>query len=217
MKHHGGLTAFGEQVVREMNRLGMMVDVSHAADVTLEDVLALTKVPVIASHSSARALCDAPRNLTDAQLVAIAKNGGVVQVNFFPAFIDPTWLAAWKKQAPQRKAAEKAAAKGLGKVEADWAAFEVDKKFAAKLPRASFELLVDHLDHIAKVAGIEHVGIGSDFDGMPSTPAGIDSAADLPKISAALLDRGYSAEQVQLILGGNTLRLMREVEKAASR
>ena len=202
--HHDGLTPFGRSVIREMNRLGMMVDVSHVSDKTFWDVLQTTHAPIIASHSSARALTDTPRNLTDEQLRAVATNNGVVMVNFYSAFIDENWREQWQATSAQREAlheaAEAAAAPYIDRGEPVpyGSALAVDRKFyaerlAATMPLAPFSSLIDHFDHIAQVAGIDHVGIGSDFDGFPILPAEISSAADLPKITAALVDRGYTA------------------------
>ena len=213
-----GLSEFGKDVVYEMNRLGMMVDISHVADKTFYRTLILSRAPVIASHSSARALTNAPRNMTDDMLRALAVNGGVVQVNFYSAFISEDWRKAWEAQKPEREAAEKAAearAKAEGKPWTYSMEEAVDKQYAAKIPRPPFSALIDHIDHVAKVAGIDHVGIGSDFDGIPSAPEGIDSAADLPKITAALKQRGYSEADCEKIMGGNLLRVFREVEKVS--
>jgi membrane dipeptidase len=213
-----GLAPFGEKVVATMNRLGMMVDVSHVSDATFADVLRVTRAPVIASHSSARALCDVPRNMTDDMLRAVAKNGGVVQVNFFPVFIDPDYARAWKADQTRRDAAEAALDASLAKAtpkERSLAWTRVERAEGARYPRPPFAKLIDHIDHIAKVAGVDHVGLGSDFDGVPSLPQGIDSAADLPKITAALLARGYGEADVEKILGGNLLRVMRAVETVA--
>jgi membrane dipeptidase len=219
VQHHNGLTDFGKQVVLEMNRLGMMVDISHVADKTFWDAIAITKAPVIASHSSARALVAAPRNMTDDMLRAVAKNGGVVDVNFFNGFDDADFLKAAKAQAKDQAAAvEKyvaqmnAEGKSVNYVEED----RIEREWMAKIPRPPLKSLIDHIDHIAKVAGIDHVGLGSDFDGVSgATPQGIDSAADLPKITQALLDRGYSAEDIRKILGGNLLRVFRDVERVS--
>ena len=216
VQHHDGLTDFGKQVVLEMNRLGMMVDISHVADKTFWDAIATTKAPVIASHSSARALVNAPRNMTDDMLRAVTRNGGVVQVNFFSGFVDEGYRKAVAAQAKDQADAIqkyvdslKAAGKPINYIEID----RMEREWMAKIPRPPFESLIDHIDHIAKVAGVEHVGLGSDFDGVSgATPQGMDSAADLPKITQALLDRGYSADDIKKILGGNLLRVFRQVE-----
>jgi len=217
--HHNGLTDFGRQVVLEMNRLGMVVDISHVADKTFWDVIAVTQAPVIASHSSARALTSAPRNMTDDMLRAVAKNGGVVDVNFCSCFLDQTY---WDAEVAQRKDkqtaihdfVQKRTAEGKPPtfIELD----QIEKQWQAKLPRPPFKVLIDHIDHIAKIAGVDHVGLGSDFDGVAgATPHGIDSAADLPRITQGLLDRGYSEEDIRKILGGNVLRVFGEVERVS--
>ena len=219
IKHHNGLTDFGKQVVLEMNRLGMMVDISHVADKTFWDTIATTKAPVIASHSSARALVNAPRNMTDDMLRAVAKNGGIVDVNFYSGFVDEEYRRQSEpigKQAAEAVRAyeekEKANGKSVSYMEID----HIEREWAAKIPRPPLTSLIDHIDHIAKVAGVDHVGLGSDFDGVAgATPLGIDSAADLPKITQALLDRGYSADDIRKILGGNLLRVFREVERVS--
>lgn len=219
IKHHNGLTDFGKQVVLEMNRLGMMVDISHVADKTFWDTIATTKAPVIASHSSSRALVDAPRNMTDDMLRAVAKNGGVVQVNFFNGFIDQTFRSDMEGQAKDQAAAVqkyvdhlKADGKPVSYVDLD----RIQREWMAMIPRPPLKSLIDHIDHIAKVAGVDHVGLGSDFDGVSgATPQGMDSAADLPKITQALLDRGYNAEDIKKILGGNLMRVFREVERVS--
>jgi len=219
VQHHNGLTDFGKQVVLEMNRLGMMVDISHVADKTFWDAIATTKAPVIASHSSSRALVDAPRNMTDDMLRAVAKNGGVVQVNFFNGFDDADFRKAMEAQTKDQAAAVqkyveqlKAEGKTVSYVDED----RIEREWMAKIPRPPLKSLIDHIDHIAKVAGIDHVGLGSDFDGVSgATPQGIDSAADLPKITQALLDRGYSARDIKKILGENLLRVFGEVERVS--
>ena len=216
VQHHNGLTDFGKQVVLEMNRLGMMVDISHVADKTFWDAIATTKAPVIASHSSARALVNAPRNMTDDMLRAVAKNGGVVQVNFYSGFVDEEYRKAVEAQAKDQAAAIqtyvdslRTQGKPVNYIEID----RIEREWTAKIPRPPFKSLIDHIDHIAKVAGVDHVGLGSDFDGVSgATPQGMDSAADLPKITQALLDRGYSADDIKKILGANLLRVFREVE-----
>jgi len=218
--HHNGLTPFGKQVVQEMNRLGMMVDISHVSDKTFWDVIATTHTPIIASHSSARTLTQAPRNLTDEMLQAVAKNNGVVMVNFFPAFIDENWRQAWAAQSPERRKAQDALGaeyKAKGLPVPYTASDKIDREFAAKIGRAPFNSLIDHFDHVIKVAGIDHVGIGTDFDGIPVPPDGIDSAADLPKITAALMARGYTADDMKKLLGGNLLRVFHAVQLSAEK
>jgi membrane dipeptidase len=219
VQHHNGLTDFGRQVVLEMNRLGIMVDISHVADKTFWDAIEVTKAPVIASHSSARALVNAPRNMTDDMLRAVAKNGGVVDVNFYSGFDDQKNWNASEAQKKEHDAAlhdfvEKRTAEGRPPtfIELD----QLEREWQTRLPRPPFSALIDHIDHIAKVAGIDHVGLGSDFDGVAgATPQGMDSAADLPKITQALLDRGYSEQDIHKILGGNVLRVFKEVERVS--
>jgi membrane dipeptidase len=217
VQHHNGLTDFGKQVVVEMNRLGMMVDISHVADKTFWDAIATTKAPLIASHSCARALVSAPRNMTDDMLRAVAKNGGVVQVNFFSGFVDEDYRKAIEAQRKDQDAALKsyieqlkAEGRPVRYVDID----RIEREWTAKIPRPPLKSLIDHIDHIAKIAGVDHIGLGSDFDGVSgATPQGIDSAADLPKITQALVDRGYSADDIHKILGGNLLRVFREVDR----
>ncbi|HYM74502.1 MAG TPA: dipeptidase [Candidatus Dormibacteraeota bacterium] len=219
VEHHNGLTDFGKQVVVEMNRLGMMVDISHVADKTFWDAIATTRAPVIASHSSSRAMVDAPRNMTDDMLKAVAKNGGVVQVNFYDGFIDQNFRNAMLAQKKDQDAAVhayeekmKSEGKAVSYIDLD----RIEREWMAKIPRPPLKALIDHIDHIAKVAGVDHVGLGSDFDGVSgATPSGIDSAADLPKITQALLDRGYSAGDIHKILGGNVMRVFRDVERVS--
>jgi membrane dipeptidase len=224
IQHHDGLTLFGRSVIREMNRLGMMVDVSHVSDKTFWDVLQTTHAPIIASHSSARALTDSHRNLTDDMLRAVAINNGVVMVNFYASFIDERWRLAWKATEPQREPLYEAAAapyreRGLPMPYS--IPLAIDRQFYAGHaqtigPLASFDSLIDHFDHIAQTAGIDHVGIGTDFDGFALLPEGIRSAADLPKITTALMARGYTAEQMKKILGGNLLRVFAEAQAEAN-
>jgi membrane dipeptidase len=219
IEHHNGLTDSGKQIVTEMNRLGMLVDISHVADKTFYDAIAVSRAPIIASHSSARALTNHPRNMTDDMLRAVAKNEGVVQVNFYNAFIDENYRKAAEAQAKDRDDAVKAYTDQLeaaGKTVTYLDADRIEREWAAKIPRPPLSSLIDHIDHVAKIAGIDHVGLGSDFDGVSgATPQGIDSAADLPKITQALLDRGYSADDIRKILGGNLLRVFREAERVS--
>jgi membrane dipeptidase len=206
----GGLTEFGHEVIREMNALGMLIDVSHVSDSTFADVLATSSVPVIASHSSARALNDVPRNLTDEQLRAIARNGGVVNVNFYSRFIDPEFRARAEEidrtLAPERRAALAAPDADEVLVRGRMAARR--DALTALLPPTPFSVLVDHFDHIARVAGVDHVGIGSDFDGVTALPEGMEEVTCLPRIAQALLDRGYSESDVLKMLGGNMMRVL---------
>ncbi len=217
--HHNGLTAFGRDVIREMNRIGMMVDVSHVSDKTFWDVLETTSAPIIAPHSSARAVTPAMRNLTDDMLRAVATNNGIVMANFYPAFIDDAWRHAWNALRTERIAAHnllKAEYASKGTPVPFFASNRIDRSFAERLDRAPFESLIAHIDHIIQTAGIDQVGIGTDFDGIAHTPAQIDSAADLPRITEALMARGYSAEDMHKLLGQNLLRVFRDVEAAAT-
>ena len=189
----GGLTDYGRDIVREMNRLGILVDISHVSDSTFFDAIAVSSAPVIASHSSARALNGHRRNMSDAQLRAVARNGGVVNVNFYSAFIDTAFLARSERIERTLPAAQQPAA-------------------MQALPRPALSTLLDHFDHIARVAGVDHVGIGSDFDGVSGfLPAGMDDVTRLPLIADGLLRRGYSESDVRKILGGNMLRVMDQV------
>lgn len=215
---HNGLTAFGKDVVRTMNQLGMIVDVSHVSDKTFWDVLEISKVPVIASHSSCRAITGAPRNLTDEMMKALADAGGVVCINFFPGFVDEVWRAKWNSLKPARniRHAEVSAPYRLNNEPVPFAVSDnVDRDFADTFPRARFEQLIAHFEHALQVVGPAHVGIGTDFDGIPGLPEKIDSAADLPQITAALLERGHSESDLKLVLGENILRVFKAVEQGA--
>src|SRR5438270_6669475 len=215
IQHHNGLTEFGKDVVYEMNRLGMMVDISHVSDKTFYDALLASRAPVIASHSSSRALTNHPRNMTDDMLREIGRRGGVVMVNYYSAFVDENWRQAYEAQSKERNAAIDAAAQQYKDADPVTRYRETDKvakQWAAKIPSPPFAAIIDHIDHIAKVAGVDHTGLGSDFDGTPSMPEGLDSAADLPKITEGLLKRGYSTAQIRKILGGNLMRVFQEVE-----
>ena len=207
----GGLTDFGRDVVREMNRLGMLVDLSHVSDSTFFDAIAVSSVPVIASHSSARALSDFPRNLSDDQLRAIARNGGVVNVNFFSRFLDSEYRARAEAIDAQIAAARRTLPAGPDSGAAVARLTARRDSLLAALPQTPFSVLIDHIDHIARVAGVDHVGLGSDFDGVSALPAGMEDVTRLPRIAQALLDRGYSEPDVTKMLGGNMLRVMERV------
>jgi membrane dipeptidase len=176
VQHHNGLTDFGRQVIAEMNRLGMIVDISHVSDKSFWDVLEASRAPVFASHSSCRALCEDPRDMTDEMIRALAGKGGVIQINFNPGFLT-------KRRSPPANLAD----------------------------------VVAHIDHVVKLAGVEAVGIGSDFDGIDQVPVGLEDVSKFPNLTRALLEKGHSASDIRKIYGGNTLRLMRAVEGAASR
>lgn len=208
---HGGLTDFGRDVVREMNRLGMLVDVSHVSDDTFRDVLEVSSAPVIASHSSCRALCNVPRNLTDEMIAAMAARGGVVAINFACDYLS-------------QQAADAAAAFRLGERRAELtrryqdnpeglraATQALREEYLAKMPRATLADVVAHINRVVKVAGIDHVAIGSDFDGIGCTPAGLDDVSKFPNLTRALEQEGYSAEEIGKIYGRNVLRLLRDV------
>jgi len=212
----GGLTPFGIQVINEMNRLGIFVDISHVSDSTFWDAVKASSKPVIASHSSARALSPHRRNMTDDMLRAVAKNGGVVNVNFYPGFIDSAYQNATNRATDPIWAWRDSMVKQGGDSVALTA--EANKRAQAALdavPRPALSVLLDHFDHIAKVAGVDHVGIGSDFDGIEVTPQQMEDVTMLPRIAQGLLDRGYSDEDVKKILGGNMLRVMKIVLKPA--
>ena len=217
---HDGLTDFGKQVVREMNRLGMMVDISHVADKTFYDVLAISKAPVIASHSSCRALCSAPRNMTDDMIKALAAKGGVMQINYHIGFLSQQFQDASKAHPELGKEIEAESKKRCGDNEA-CQLIEADKitrdmVAQGKLPRVDWTEIINHIDHAVKLVGADHVGLGSDFDGA-DMPYGMEDVSDIPKITGALLAKGYSPADVRKILGGNTLRLMQDVEAAAQK
>lgn len=214
VQHHNGLTDFGKQVIREMNRIGMMVDVSHIADKTFFDVVETTEAPVIASHSSARAIANHTRNMTDEMLRAVGKNGGVVMVNFYDGFIDPR-----KAEVTLRSRALSDELREKYPNDPKRAAAELDAWRAANEVKGKTPLrvLIDHFDHIIKVAGIDHVGMGADLDGIPldGTPEGIGDVSDYPVITYELLKLGYSEADVRKVLGENLLRVMSEVEQVA--
>lgn len=218
VKHHGGLTPFGKDVVREMNRLGMMVDISHVADKTFWDALEVSKAPIIASHSDCRALANAPRNMTDEMIVALAKKGGVVDINFNCGFLSQPYrdqVAAKAPQVRERVRQIEAGGRKLGDIEEDVVEGEIQTQLGIK--PATLADVVDHIDHIRKIAGIDAIGIGTDFNGVGCTPAGLEDVSKFPNLTRALLEKGYTAEDIRKIYGGNFLRVMRAVEAEAGK
>lgn len=215
---HNGLTPFGKNVIREMNRLGMIVDIAHVSDKTFADVLAVSKAPVFASHSSCRAICDAPRNMSDDMIRTLAAKGGVIQINFHVGFLSQEFRNAEKAHPEWDKAIAVEVQKRCGDkegcqlIEGD----RITREYVERghLPRVDWTKIIEHIDHAVKVAGIDHVGLGSDFDGA-NMPFGMEDVSKLPQITQALLERGYSESDVKKILGENTLRLMADVEKVS--
>lgn len=206
---HNGLTEFGKQVVREMNTLGMIVDISHVSDETFYGVLQVTTKPVIASHSSCRSISDIPRNMTDDMLRALARNGGVVGVNFASSFLNPQDADELKKTASTQNALDPNLS---GAALDEFAAKEYfDDKHKHQVGQASVEDAAECIDHVVKVAGIDHVGIGSDFDGITLVPHGLEDVSKMPNLTAVLLKRGYSEADIRKIMGGNFLRVIKEV------
>ena len=215
-KKHNGLSDFGKEVVREMNRLGMLIDVSHVSDKTMSDALDVSKAPVIASHSSARALSDVPRNIPDDLLKRIAKNGGVVCINFYTMFVDVNTVRPLSDARDAKLKAQQDAIDEKYKNDPERRSDESFKLEAAHpLPPLPISKLIDHIDHIVKVAGIDHVGIGADFDGATDMPEGAEDVSMLPNITYELLKRGYSERDIRKILGENFLRAFAEAERVA--
>ena len=215
---HIGLTDFGKDVVRELNTLGMMVDVSHVADKTFGDALAVSKAPLLASHSSCRALSGHPRNMTDDMIKALAAKGGVIQINYLDSYLDDALYRAQEARRPQTDAMRAELEKKYPGEENAGKRFQELRAYTqtlGPLPRASWEKIVEHIDHAAKLAGADHVGLGSDFDGA-SMPDGMEDVTRLPKITEALIKKGYTDDQIKGILGGNLLKLMEKVEKSAA-
>jgi membrane dipeptidase len=207
---HNGLTDFGRQVVRELNRLGVIVDISHVSDKTFWDAIAVSAAPMIASHSSCRAISGHARNMTDEMIKALASKGGVIQINYLDQFIDNDLYEYSKKAQPLMRELTQ---KYPGRDNADKRREEVAKQFGPP-PRASWEKIIEHIDHAVKLVGANHVGLGSDFDGG-SMPAGMEDVSHLPKITEALLRKGYSEADIRKILGENTLRVLSEVERVS--
>jgi membrane dipeptidase len=215
---HNGLTDFGKQVVMEMNRLGVMIDISHVSDKTFYDAIANSKAPVIASHSSSRAIAEAPRNMTDDMMRALAKNGGVIQINYHVGFLSQEFRDFEKAHPEAEKEINDEVKKRCGDNESCSMVMgdQVvrDLMQAGKLPKVDWTKIIDHLDHAVKIAGVDHVGLGSDFDGAVM-PIGMQDVTHLPQITDALLKKGYSDSDIRKILGENTLRVMSEVERVS--
>src|SRR5882757_6917475 len=217
---HNGLTDFGKDIVREMNRQGIMVDISHVSDKTFYDALEVSKAPLIASHSSCRALCDHVRDMSDEMIKALAAKGGVIQINYEKSFIDQDYKNAYDKAtggggvvATLSQIVKDCGGDEDCVVKAETA---LERKMTAegKLPHVSWERIVDHIDHAVKLVGADHVGLGSDFDGA-TMPEGMEDCSKLPKITEALMRKGYSDDDIRKILGGNTLRVMEQTEKVS--
>jgi len=215
-----GLSPLGRQAVERMNRLGMMVDISHVTDKTFYDALAVSKAPLVASHSSCRALCMVPRDMTDDMIRALAKNGGVMDVNFYSAFLSQAYADGYKKIEKQLQA-EIAAARARYTRQGKWLPYleevRIEQRLTKDLPVPSYTVIADHIDHAVKVGGIDHVGLGSDFDGIDSAPRGMEDVSKLPNLVRELARRGYSETDLEKIVGGNLLRVMRQVEEVARR
>jgi membrane dipeptidase len=213
---HNGLTDFGKQVIREMNRLGMLADVSHISDQTFYDVLETSRAPVIASHSCCRGLCDAPRNLDDAMIKALASRGGVIHITFHDAFLSREYATANRALSSESDSREEAAEHEFGQNEARkliagqrWSDESIR---AGKLPQVSWEKIVDHIDHAVGISGADHVGVGSDFDGA-FMPAGMEDASRFPLLTEGMLQRGFAEADIRKILGENTIRVLADAER----
>ena len=215
---HNGLTDFGKDIVREMNRQGIMVDISHVSDKTFYDALEVSKAPLMASHSSCRALCNHVRDMSDEMIKALAAKGGVIQINYERSFIDQAYKDAYDKASGGVVVAFDKVTKECGGDEtcADRKRKEIQDQLEASgvLPRVSWERIIEHIDHVVKLVGPDHVGLGSDFDGA-NMPDGMENCSKLPKITEALMRKGYKDDDIRKILGGNTLRVMEQTEKVS--
>jgi membrane dipeptidase len=215
---HNGLTAFGKDIVREMNRQGIMVDISHVSDKTFYDALEVSKAPLMASHSSCRALCNHVRDMSDDMIKALAAKGGVIQINYERSFIDQAYKDASDKLSGGVVAQFDAIHKSCGDDQECVTRKMTDAPRQlteeGKLPHVSWERIVDHIDHVVKLVGPDHVGLGSDFDGA-TMPDGMEDCSKLPKITEALMRKGYKDEDIREILGGNLLRVMEQAEKVS--
>jgi membrane dipeptidase len=217
VKHHNGLTPFGKDVVREMNRLGMMVDISHVADKTFYDALETSTAPLIASHSACRAVASFTRNMTDDMIKALAAKGGTMQINFGCDFLSQRYYDAAKPLQAELRPKYLEALQIKDQAAQEAAIAKLMEEFAGKVPPATLEDVVAQIDHAVKVGGIDHVGIGTDFDGVECVPKELDSYDKFPALTRALLEKGYSAEDIKKIYGGNLLRVMRAVEQQAKK
>jgi membrane dipeptidase len=215
---HNGLTDFGKDIVREMNRQGMLVDISHVSDKTFYDALEVSKAPLLASHSSCRALCNHPRDMTDDMIKALAAKGGVIQINYEKSFIDQTYKDAYEKETGGVVQHFSDVTKNCNNDEAcisrEMAKLQQKLTEEGKIPHVSWERIIDHIDHAVKLVGADHVGLGSDFDGA-DMPEGLEDCSKLPKITEALLRKGYSEGDIRKILGENTLRILEQAERVS--